>query len=86
MSPPIPRVPGKRRSVHFSSARADWQTPKWLQQQLDSEFRFDFDPCPHNPTFDGLAVEWGAVNFVNPPVWQGDWKMDQKRMGAMEAG
>jgi hypothetical protein len=44
-----------------------WQTPEWLYQKLDQEFHFDFDPCPTNPTFDGLQVEWGKTNFVNPP-------------------
>lgn len=54
-------------SVHFSSQRLDWQTPKAVYQVLDAEFGFDFDPCPINPTFDGLVVEWGEVNYVNPP-------------------
>ena len=54
-------------SVHFSSQRLDWQTPKVVYQILDAEFNFDFDPCPHNPTFNGLAVNWGKRNFVNPP-------------------
>lgn len=45
----------------------DWQTPQWLYDELDAEFSFDFDPCPCNPTFDGLAVDWGKSNFVNPP-------------------
>jgi len=53
--------------VHFSSQRLDWKTPKAVYQVLDAEFRFDFDPCPSNPTFDGLSVEWGECNFVNPP-------------------
>ena len=47
--------------------RLDWDTPKVLYQTLDAEFDFDFDPCPHNPKFDGLKVEWGKRNFVNPP-------------------
>jgi len=54
-------------SVHFSSERHDWKTPRGFYQRLDHEFHFDFDPCPTNPTFDGLAVGWGRCNFVNPP-------------------
>ena len=54
-------------SVHFSSERQNWKTPKAFYQALDAEFRFDFDPCPPNPNFDGLNVEWGGVNYVNPP-------------------
>lgn len=58
------------RRVHFSSATDVWRTPHAIYQALDAEFGFDFDPCPINPTFDGLAVEWGGVNFVNPPYSQ----------------
>lgn len=58
---------GKANQVHFSSQRLDWQTPKAVYQVLDAEFGFDFDPCPSHPTFDGLHIEWGQVNFVNPP-------------------
>ena len=51
----------------MSSLRLDWKTPKAVYQVLNSEFQFDFDPCPVNPDFDGLKVEWGKRNFVNPP-------------------
>jgi site-specific DNA-methyltransferase (adenine-specific) len=51
----------------FSSARMDWRTPKAVYQVLDAEFRFDFDPCPPDPTFDGLSIDWKQRNFVNPP-------------------
>ena len=54
-------------NVHFMSQRLDWQTPKAVYDTLDKEFHFDFDPCPHNPTFNGLTCEWGKSNFVNPP-------------------
>lgn len=45
----------------------NWSTPKWLYNEFDYIFDFDFDPCPINPTFDGLEIEWGQRNFVNPP-------------------
>lgn len=54
-------------SVHFSSQRLDWKTPKAVYQVLDAEFRFDHDPCPTNPTVDGLTSEWGQSNYDNPP-------------------
>lgn len=44
-----------------------WETPEWLYKELDDEFHFDFDPCPRHPTFDGLVIDWGKSNFVNPP-------------------
>lgn len=54
-------------TVHFMSVRDNWKTPKAVYQTLDAEFKFDFDPCPPNPQFDGLTVNWGNSNFVNPP-------------------
>lgn len=45
----------------------DWATPEWLYKQLDDEFNFDFDPCPLNADFDGLNIEWGNCNYINPP-------------------
>lgn len=42
-------------------------TPQWLYDRLNKEFKFDHDPCPINPNFDGLASKWGRMNFVNPP-------------------
>ncbi len=59
----------------FSSLRLDWKTPKWLYAKLNEEFNFDFDPCPPDPSFDGLNIEWGNRNFVNPPYGReiGKW-------------
>lgn len=50
-----------------------WLTPPEMMAQLDAEFHFDFDPCPHpRPDgFDGLIVEWGFSNWVNPPFTGG---------------
>ena len=67
----------------MSSFKQDWKTPKATYEILDREFGFDFDPCPTNPSFDGLNVEWGNCNFINPPYngikdWLekgfGEWK------------
>lgn len=41
----------------------DWQTPDWLM----SHFKGHFDPCPSNPTFDGLKVDWKSPTYCNPP-------------------
>jgi phage N-6-adenine-methyltransferase len=50
----------------------NWATPKDFYDKLNSEFNFDFDPCPFNlgeinSEKDGLLIEWGQSNFVNPP-------------------
>jgi hypothetical protein len=52
-----------------SDGKHYWLTPPALFEQLDLEFRFDFDPCPHPKpdSFDGLTAEWGGSNYVNPP-------------------
>jgi len=57
------------RKVMFSSANDNYKTPSEVYNKLNDEFHFDFDPCPlnDNPEFDGLEIEWGGVNFVNPP-------------------
>jgi hypothetical protein len=48
-------------------SRDDWKTPTFLYDELNKEFNFNFDPCPINPTFDGLTIEWKERNFINPP-------------------
>lgn len=56
-------------SVHFSTGNDNWSTPIKVYEDLNKEFKFDFDPCPLNrtPKFDGLAIPWGNSSFVNPP-------------------
>jgi len=54
----------KNRNLKHSD---NWKTPKRLYETLYNEFVFNFDPCPLNPKFDGLKIEWHEKNFVNPP-------------------
>lgn len=51
----------------MSSRRSDWRTPKQFYEGLNKVFQFDFDPCPADPDFDGLSIDWKRSNFVNPP-------------------
>jgi len=48
----------------------NWGTPLDFYKELDKEYNFDFDPCPLNHDinkWDGLEIEWGKRNFINPP-------------------
>lgn len=57
----------KNRNIRHSD---HWETPPEFYQKINEEFNFDFDPCPlHHDTseWDGLQVDWGFRNFVNPP-------------------
>lgn len=48
----------------------DWKTPEKIYNPLNDEFNFDFDPCPYKhdlSKWDGLLVDWGQSNFINPP-------------------
>ena len=51
----------------FTSASEHWTTPADLYNELSKEFQFNDDPCPLNPTSDGLTRPWGSVSFCNPP-------------------
>lgn len=47
----------------------DWSTPKAFLEEIKNEFWNFFDPCPfqHDMSWNGLEIEWGGVNFINPP-------------------
>ena len=49
-----------------------WLTPPDLYKKLDDEFHFDFDPCPYPYVRDGIGIEWGRSNYVNPPFRKKD--------------
>ena len=50
----------------------NWITPEWFYKTLNDEFNFDFDPCPYHTGVikwnqDGLLIDWGNRNYINPP-------------------
>lgn len=65
-----------------------WITPPDMLAALQAEFGFDFDPCPHpRPDgFDGLTVEWGQSNWVNPPFTGGVMKWARKAIAERAKG
>jgi len=64
-----------------SDGKHYWLTPPALMSSLQSEFNFDFDPCPFPlPNgFNGLEEEWGKSNYVNPPF--GSIMVNGKKVG-----
>ena len=51
-----------RKKIHD-----DWKTPDSFLEKIQEEFGDFFDPCPINPKFDGLLIDWKKVNYINPP-------------------
>ena len=68
-NPVIENIDGTRFADGDGDGRHYWLTPPDLMKQLDDEFHFDFDTCPHPipEGFDGLTAEWGRSCYVNPP-------------------
>jgi len=56
-----------KKKAMLSSNVQIWRTPRDFYDKLNKEFHFDFDPCPINEKWDGLEIEWGKSNYVNPP-------------------
>ena len=54
--------------VFLSKNTDDWATPKYIYAQAMAKGMFD--PCPLGGLVDGLKIEWGEDNFVNPPYSQ----------------
>ena len=83
---PLPVQRSAARSVHFSSASDEWETPSSLFGELDRIFGgFTHDPCatPANAKCsrfftredDGLRQPWSGKVFMNPPYGReiGKW-------------
>ena len=56
-------MPPIKSDVHLTPDRV-WDMIKenwgWNKEQF-------FDPCPVNPQWNGLDIDWKEMNFVNPP-------------------
>ena len=57
------------KTIHINNDD-NYATDPLFYEELNREFSFDFDPCPYNTgeiINDGLKIDWGKSNFVNPP-------------------
>lgn len=60
----------KKRSTKNGSNNDHWETPDYIKEDIRNEFGEFFDPCPirHDLSkWNGLEIDWKAVNFINPP-------------------
>ena len=69
MGTPVASGESKFVAGNKADGKHYWLTPPDLYWELDEQYAFDFDPCPHPlpEGFNGLTVEWGSSNYVNPP-------------------
>ena len=57
------------RKIHINDDD-NYATPPDLYKEWNDRFNFDFDHCPYNEKEilnDGLKINWGKSNYVNPP-------------------
>jgi hypothetical protein len=57
------------RKIHINNDD-NYVTPPEFYEHLDRRFNFDFNPCPYcegDIVVDGLKIEWGNSNYINPP-------------------
>ena len=60
------------KNIHINNDD-NYATPPELYNYLNNRFNFDLDPCPYNEgeiLENGLEIEWGLRNYINPPYSQ----------------
>ena len=56
-------MPKSKSDVHITPDRVySMIRDKWgyIKEEM-------FDPCPINPKWDGLKIQWDELNYINPP-------------------
>lgn len=77
------------QKLMFSSASAEWATPRDFYERLNNRFQFNLDPCcttesrkceeHYTKEDDGLSKSWsGKRVFMNPPYGRGIDKWIEK--------
>ena len=56
-------MPKSKSDVHITPDRV-WSLINQFWGYDKEEF---FDPCPLDPDFDGLKIDWKKLNYINPP-------------------
>lgn len=56
-------MPPPKSDIHITPDRVWELIERWWGHSKEQFF----DPCPLNPSFDGLTISWKPLNFVNPP-------------------
>ncbi len=56
-------MPQSKSDVHLTPDRV-WDMIRENFGYLEEEF---FDPCPVDPKFNGLELDWYELNYINPP-------------------
>jgi len=64
----------KQRTEKNGTKENNWTTLQYIYDYIEKEF-FNgyseyFDPCPLNSDFNGLKIDWGLANYINPPYTQ----------------
>lgn len=56
-------MPQSKSDIHLTPDRVyDMIKEQWGYSKDDM-----FDPCPVNPQWNGLLIDWKKINYVNPP-------------------